>query len=110
MRPESTERCSWCGDPIEADDGWRLHELPGARKAAFCRLEHAVPWAMQGAHWQPAEIDEAEPPPAECSRCGTALGEVQVILVRHRGEHRITDAFCSVDHMADWAKSGGRWG
>ena len=30
-------------------------------------------------------------------------------LVRHRGEHRIADGFCSVDHMADWAKSGGRW-
>ena len=31
------------------------------------------------------------------------------LLVRHRGEHRISDGFCSVDHLADWAKAGGRW-
>jgi hypothetical protein len=110
MRAESTERCSWCGDAIAPDDGWRLAEVPGARRAAFCRLEHAVPWALRGAHWQPGETRAAEPAVTECARCGTALGEVQLILVRHRGEHRIADAFCSVDHMADWAKSGGRYG
>jgi hypothetical protein len=32
-----------------------------------------------------------------------------VLLVRHRGEHRIPDAFCSLDHAAEWAKAGGRW-
>ena len=44
--------CSWCGRAVEREDGWRLHEQPGARRAAFCRLEHVVPWAMQGAHWE----------------------------------------------------------
>jgi hypothetical protein len=34
---------------------------------------------------------------------------VRVVLVRHRGEHRIPDAFCSPDHMSEWAKAGGRW-
>jgi hypothetical protein len=29
--------------------------------------------------------------------------------VRHRGEHRIPDAFCSPDHMGAWARKGGRW-
>jgi hypothetical protein len=106
---QSTERCSWCGEPIGPGDGWRLNEQPGARKAAFCRLEHAVPWAMRGARWEPGESEE-QPTPSNCARCGTALGDVRVVLVRHRGEHRIPDAFCSVDHMADWAKSGGRWG
>jgi hypothetical protein len=110
MRAESTERCSWCGEPVEPDDGWRLEEVPGARRAAFCRLEHVVPWAMRGAHWEPGETGAQQPGPSECARCGSALGEVQVLLVRHRGQHRIADAFCSVDHMADWAKSGGRWG
>jgi hypothetical protein len=110
MRAESTERCSWCGEPVEPDDGWRLEEVPGARRAAFCRLEHVVPWAMRGAHWEPGETGEEERAPAECARCGSTLGEVQVVLVRHRGQHRIADAFCSVDHMADWAKSGGRYG
>jgi hypothetical protein len=103
------EECNWCGEAIEPGDGWRAHEQPGARKAAFCRLEHVVPWAMQGAHWDPAEMDEAEVEGGVCALCGAELGDVRVLLVRHRGEHRIPDAFCSVDHMADWAKSGGRW-
>jgi hypothetical protein len=110
MRAESIEHCSWCADPVGPNDGWRLEEVPGARRAAFCRLEHVVPWAMRGPHWEPGERSDEERGQSECARCGTALGEVQVILVRHRGEHRIPDAFCSVDHMADWAKSGGRYG
>jgi hypothetical protein len=32
-----------------------------------------------------------------------------VLLVRHRGEHRVGDAFCSADHLGEWAKRGGRW-
>jgi len=106
------ERCSWCGVRIERDDGFRLLEEPGARRAAFCRLEHVVPWALQGAHWEPGEGEE----PTSlleglhaCSLCGEELGDVRVMLVRHRGEHRIPDAFCSVRHAADWAKAGGRW-
>ena len=46
------ERCSWCDRAVDREDGWRLHELPGARRAAFCRLEHVVPWSIQGAHWE----------------------------------------------------------
>ena len=66
---------------------------------------------MQGAHWEPGALDE----PAEvdsgqrCSQCDAELGEVHVLLVRHRGDHRVADAFCSVEHMSDWAKAGGRW-
>jgi hypothetical protein len=108
MAAQSTDRCSWCGEPIEPHDGWRLYELPGARRAAFCRLEHVVPWTIQGPRWDPGE-PAAVPDATECARCGAALSEVRVVLIRHRGEHRIPDAFCSVDHMADWAKSGGRW-
>jgi hypothetical protein len=106
------ERCTWCGAHVERDDGFRLAEEPGDRGAAFCRLEHLVPWALNGAHWRPGEPDE----PGEvvhsletCSHCGEKLGDVRVVLVRHRGEHRIPDAFCSVDHARDWAKAGGRW-
>jgi hypothetical protein len=32
-----------------------------------------------------------------------------VVLVRHRGEHRIADAFCGTAHLMEWAKRGGRW-
>jgi hypothetical protein len=37
------------------------------------------------------------------------LIDTHVLLVRHRGEHRVADGFCSVDHMTAWAKAGGRW-
>jgi hypothetical protein len=107
------EQCNWCGERVEREEGWRVQEVPGERKATFCRLEHVVPWSMQGAHWEAGKIVEPSgltDALDACARCGAALGDVHLILVRHRGEHRIPDAFCSVDHMADWAKAGGRWG
>jgi hypothetical protein len=106
------ERCTWCGVPVERDDGFRLAESPGERRAAFCRLEHLVPWALKGAHWEaglpeePSTIGEAL---ESCAHCGEPLGDVRITLVRHRGEHRIPDGFCSVDHAAAWARAGGRW-
>jgi hypothetical protein len=112
MAPESTDSCSWCGADIEREDGWRAAELPGARRAAFCRLEHVVPWRIQGPHWEAGELEEPGGLAGEvrdCAHCGAQLGEVRVLLVRHRGEHRIPDGFCSVEHLADWARSGGRW-
>jgi hypothetical protein len=97
---------------VEAGDGFRLYVPAGDRRAVFCRLEHVVPWGLQGAHWEAGEL--AEPPsiddgPLTCSYCDRALDEVHVLLVRHRGEHRIADDFCGVDHLLDWAKSGGRY-
>ena len=104
--------CSWCGVAVEADDGFRAYEPAGERAATFCRLEHVVPWAIQGAHWAPGAV--AEPPevvegPRRCSHCDAELGDVHVLLVRHRGSHRIADDFCSVEHLNEWAKAGGRW-
>jgi hypothetical protein len=113
MARESIDSCSWCGQAIEPDDGWRVQEAPGARRAAFCRLEHAVPWHLQGPHWEAGELREPSGLTGSldaCSQCGEPLGDVHVLAVRHRGEHRIPDAFCSAGHFADWAKSGGRWG
>jgi len=97
---------------MEPGDGWRAAEPAGERVAMFCRLEHVVPWAMQGAHWSAGSLRE----PAGladsltgCAHCGDPLRDHYVLIVRHRGEHRIPDAFCSADHMAEWAKRGGRW-
>ncbi len=107
----SEERCTWCGAGVEADDGFRLYEPAGERRAVFCRLEHVIPWAIQGPHWEAgAPSDGAtERDSLTCSHCGKELGEVHVLLVRHRGEARVPDDFCGVDHLVEWAKAGGRW-
>jgi hypothetical protein len=105
-------QCSWCGTPVPEGDGFRLAEPEGERKAVFCRLEHVVPWVMRGAHWSPGRIvADGEPDDAlgRCADCGEALGDRRVLLVRHRGEHRIADAFCRLDHLLSWARAGGRW-
>jgi hypothetical protein len=106
------EACSWCGAAVEESDGYRAFEPAGERRAVFCRLEHVVPWAIQGPHWEPGGLIETAPIDEthhSCAQCGKELGEIHILLVRHRGEHRIGDGFCSVEHMADWANAGGRW-
>jgi hypothetical protein len=112
MTGSSMETCTWCGAEVEASDGFRAYEPAGDRRAVFCRLEHVVPWAIQGPHWEAGALTE-QPTIDEglrsCASCGRDLGEIHVLLVRHRGEHRVGDGFCSVEHMADWAKAGGRW-
>ncbi len=107
-----SESCTWCGAEVDPGDGFRGYEPLGERRAVFCRLEHVIPWAIQGAHWEAGTM--TEPPSLDegvstCSHCGAALGDAHVLLVRHRGEHRVADAFCSVDHLNEWAKAGGRW-
>ena len=104
-------KCTWCGNPVEPTDGFRLADHAGDRGAAFCRLEHVVPWAMQGAHWEvgeplePAGTDTTQ----ACAYCEAPLADGHLMRVRHRAEHRIPDGFCSVDHLLSWAKAGGRW-
>jgi hypothetical protein len=98
---------------VEPEDGFRLAESPGERRAVFCRLEHVVPWFIQGPHWEAGRIDEPSGLAEgleECAQCGEPLSDVRLLLVRHRGEHRIPDTFCSLDHLVEWAKAGGRYG
>jgi len=105
------EACTWCGTKVEPDDGFRAYEPAGERRAVFCRLEHLIPWSIQGAHWEVGAMPEVASGEGAtpCSQCGAELSDTHVLLIRHRGEHRVGDAFCSVDHMAAWAKAGGRW-
>jgi hypothetical protein len=106
------ESCTWCGASVEPDDGFRAYEPAGERRAVFCRLEHVVPWAIQDAHWEAGALDGslwAGEDAAVCAWCETPLTETHVLLVRHRGKHRVPDRFCGVDHLLEWAKAGGRW-
>jgi hypothetical protein len=99
-----SDACTWCGAAVE--DGYRLFE--GDRQAVFCRLEHVVPWAIRGAAWEPGP-GISEPQSSSCSWCSAPLGEAPVVLVRSRGEHRVHDEFCGVEHLLEWAKAGGRY-
>ena len=105
------EQCSWCGEAIEAHEGFRVAEPAGERRAAFCRLEHIVPWAIRGAHWEALQADAEglRDGLSRCAWCDAALAEDHVALVRYRGEHRIPDGFCGVAHLLEWAKAGGRY-
>jgi hypothetical protein len=108
----SRERCSWCGVAVEWDEGFRAAEEAGERLATFCRLEHVVPWVMQGPHWEAGVLKDRPAPDRElerCAECGAALDDTRVLLVHHRGEHRIGDAFCGSDDLLAWARAGGRW-
>jgi hypothetical protein len=108
----SAVRCSWCGVDVGPDEGYRAAEQAGERLAVFCRLEHVVPWAIQGPHWDPGTLAQQpweEPALGACAHCGAAVDDTRVLLVHHRGEHRIADAFCTTDHMRAWATAGGRW-
>lgn len=112
MGAVAPEHCSWCGEPVEPDDGFRACEPDAERRAVFCRLEHVVPWVIQGAHWSPGTAlaaDDDRDALGSCVRCGRPLDDARVLLIRHRGEHRIADAFCGTAHLLEWAKAGGRW-
>lgn len=106
------EQCAWCSRTVRGDDGFRVAEPAAARRASFCRLEHVVPWIIHGPEWErgrivrPGEPDDAL---GRCALCGGELGDERVLVVRHRGQHRIGDAFCRLDHLLEWAKGGGRY-
>lgn len=105
-----SEPCTWCRVPVGDDDGFRLVGTRGG--AVFCRLEHVVPWAMSGAAFEtaPAVPDrESDLGLGVCAECGADLEADAVLLVRHRGQHRIGDGFCDVPHLTSWAKNGGRF-
>ena len=106
-------RCSWCGVDVGPDEGFRAAEEAGERLARFCRLEHVVPWAIQGPHWEAGTLEEhprEDEALSRCAHCGAAVDDTRVLLVHHRGEHRIADAFCGTEHLLAWAKAGGRYG
>jgi hypothetical protein len=106
------EACSWCSTTVADDDGFRVGMPDADQRAVFCRLEHVVPWIIQGADWDAGRIVGTGEPSeglGRCALCGDSLGPERVLVVRHRGRHRIADAFCRLDHLLEWAKGGGRY-
>lgn len=104
-------QCDWCGVGIEEGDGYRLLEPGRSLGAAFCRLEHVVPWMMKKNQWH-IWRDVRVPKDADphCDRAGEELGEGALYLVRHRGQYRIADGFCDRETLLKWATAGGRYG
>lgn len=108
----SEAACGWCKLHVGPDDGLRLYEPESGSCAAFCRLEHVVPWLMRGADWDSdGELDEDDEGLGlgRCAQCGDGLDHERILLVRHRGPYRIGDAFCGPEHLRQWASAGGRW-
>ncbi len=103
--------CTWCGVEVPEDDGFRLAETATGQAAAFCRLEHVIPWLIKGARWADAGDGVAVDREAvtRCSWCEAQLGDKRIVLFRHRGKHRIADGFCDLEHLGAWAKAGGRF-
>jgi hypothetical protein len=111
---DGTQACTWCGAVVAADDGFRLRDAGGERRAVFCRLEHVIPWEIKGAKWELAGDDapgaRGQHSDELCSFCGSHPGPERLLLTRHRDHHRILDVFCDTAHLAAWAKAGGRFG
>ena len=71
----AAEPCSWCGVEVEPDGGFRATEPEGERRAVFCRLEHVVPWAMQGPAWEAGELSESAGVALEAAQCAAEAGQ-----------------------------------
>ena len=107
------EPCTWCGTAVPEDDGFRVAEPEEQRKAVFCRLEHVVPWIIQGAG---LGVRRTSSPPASpttpsaAARCAaTRSASSASSWSATAASHRIGDAFCRLEHLEDWAKGGGRY-
>ncbi len=106
----SAATCNWCRSEVEADGGYRAYEPATGRRATFCRLEHVVPWLIRGPQWSFGRVlAPTDNGLGRCAWCASPLSTGTVLLVRHRAEHRIADAFCDAEHLLEWAKAGGRW-
>ena len=104
--------CGACDVAIANDSGLRLAEPEAERFAAFCRLEHLAAWAHHAGAWRTGALldeDERGEGLGRCAQCGAGLAYGRVLLIHHRGPLRIGDAFCGVEHAAEWAAAGGRW-
>jgi len=111
MAKSKAGQCDWCHVEVLDDDGFRLIKPKHKLIATFDRLEHVVPWIMKGPDWHIAKagLEIPDDVPTVDSQTGEELGDDPVLLVRHRGDIRVADAFANTDNALEWAKAGGRY-
>jgi len=100
-----SEQCAWCGEPIDPGDSYLLQSGQGA--AAFCRLEHVVPFVMRDRRLIPAGAPRPRPRAAPCTHCGAPTSADPVALAHNRSGEILSHDFCSLDHARAWALKGG---
>jgi hypothetical protein len=102
--------CDWCGVRLDEDEGPRLLQPQRNLGAAFCRLEHVVPWLMQKNDWHilpKVEVPEGAAP--VCAQTGADLEEDAYYLVSRRDGTEVADGFINLEAVLAWAKAGGRY-
>ena len=103
-------KCDWCGVGLGERDGLRLVKPARNMGAAFCRLEHVVPWLMKKNDWHilgTAEVPDAADP--VCPVTGEELEESAIYLIRWPSDVEVADGFSDTEALLEWARSGGRY-
>jgi hypothetical protein len=81
----NSQPCTWCGDDVDPDDGFRAYDPAGGRRAVFCRLEHIIPWAIQGSQWGAGGVTE----PAGTEK------RLRAVRIASHSSARCTSCWCS---------------
>lgn len=103
-------KCDWCGVYLDDESAIRLLWPDRSLGAAFCRLEHVVPWIMTKNDWHIWEgVETPEEAAPSCAQSGIDLEEGAIYLVRERDGIRIADGFAGPEELLAWAKAGGRY-
>ena len=96
LRHHERAACTWCGTAVEPDDGVPRGRAGGRAQGGVlpARARRAVgdPGRRTGS---PARSRaRSHNGLGRCAQCATRSTRASCSLVRHRGEHRIADAFC----------------
>lgn len=104
-------KCDWCGVYLDEDSGVRLLWPDRSLGAAFCRLEHVIPWIMTKNDWHIwDDVTVPEEAAVTCAQSGADLGEGAIYLTKERDGILVADGFSGPEELLDWAKAGGRYG
>jgi hypothetical protein len=104
-------KCDWCGVYLDDESAIKLLWPSRSLGAAFCRLEHVVPWIMTKNDWHIWDrVEVPEGAADSCAQSGVDLDEGAIYLSREREGIQIADGFAGPEELLAWAKAGGRYG